>query len=276
MNKILVPCDFSETSENALVYATELAKYLSASLVLLHIDQIPVMSSEFGMTPYTVADTAGDSREMLQKIADKIRTREPSISGVEFFSEIGNATESIHEFTKTHSVDLIVMGISGHGSKFMKNLFGSTAVAVSKRVEIPAIIVPPGVKYKKIQNIAYACDYNPEIEQSTTLTQVKYINTLLDADLQILHVIPEGHNLDAKESEVDCFVEQKLENATHKTYIIAENNVSEGLLFFISHHEIDMIIIEPKRHTFMHNLFYQSITNEMAFFSPVPVLTIHG
>lgn len=276
MNKILVPCDFSETSDNALEYAIELAKYLSSGLILLHIDQIPVMSSEFGMTPYTIADTAGDSEQTLQKMAERIRRDEPLITSVDYFSEIGNATESIHEFTKTHQADLIVMGISGHGSKFMKSLFGSTAVAVSKRVEIPAIIIPPGVKYKRIQNIAYACDYNAEIEESTALVQVKYINTLLDANLQILHVIPEGHDLDAKESEVDCFVEQKLENATHKTYIIAENNVSEGLLFFISHHDIDMIIIEPKKHTFIHNLFYQSITNEMAFFSPVPVLTIHG
>lgn len=276
MNKILVPCDFSETSDNALEYAIELAKYLSSSLVLLHIDQIPVMSSEFGMTPYTIADTSDDSKQILQKMADRIRLEEPSIASVDCFSEIGNATESIHEFTTTHQVDLVVMGISGHGSKFMKNLFGSTAVAVSKRVQIPAIIVPPGVKYKKIQNIAYACDYTTEIEKSTSLVQVKYINTLLDANLQILHVVPEGHDLDAKESEVDCFVEQKLENASHKTYIISENNVSEGLLFFISHHDIDMVIIEPKKHTFIHNLFYQSITSEVAFFSPVPVLTIHG
>lgn len=276
MNKILIPCDFSETSENALNYAVELAKYFSSNLVLLHIDQIPVMSSEFGMSSYSLTETITDSRGILQKMAEKLRLEEPLIQSIECYTETGSPTEAIHEYTRTHNVDVIVMGISGHGSKFMKNLFGSTAVAVSKRVEIPAIIVPPGVKYKKIQNIAYACDYDTDIESNTALVQVKYINTLLGSDLQILHVIPEGHDLDSKESEVDNFVEHKLENATHKTYIIAENNVSEGLLFFIKNHDIDLIIIEPKKHTFFHNLFYQSITNEVAFFSPVPVLTIHG
>jgi len=276
MNKILVPCDFSEISENALEYAVELAKFFSSGLVLLHIDQIPVMSSEFGMTAYNLTDIVTDNKELLHKKAEKLRLDQPSIASITCLCETGNPTDIINDCVDNHNIDCVVMGISGHGSKFMKNVFGSTAVAVSKKVMIPTIIVPPGVKYKKVQNIAYACDYDAQIESNSSLVQVKYINTLLGSNLQILHVIPENHELNNKESEVDNFVEHKLENATHKTYIIAENNVSEALLFFISHHDIDMIIIEPKKHGFLHNVFYQSITSEVAFFSPVPVLTIHG
>ncbi len=276
MNKILVPCDFSEISENALEYGVELAKYFSSGLVLLHIDQIPVMSSEFGMSAYNLTDVISDNKEILQKKAEKLALEEPLIAHIDYFSETGNPVDIIDEYVNEHGIDMVVMGISGHGSKFMKNVFGSTAVAVSRKVNVPTIIVPPGVKYQKIQNIAYACDYDPKIESNSSLVQVKYINTLLGSDLQILHVIPENHELNNTESEIDNFVEHKFENATHKTYIIAENNVSEGLLFFIDHHDIDMIIIEPKKHTFLHNLFYQSTTSEIAFFSPVPVLTIHG
>ena len=54
MNTILVPIDFSDTSENALNYAAGLANYLSASLVLLHVDTIPVYNNEYELVTYTV------------------------------------------------------------------------------------------------------------------------------------------------------------------------------------------------------------------------------
>ena len=49
-----------------------------------------------------------------------------------------------------------------------------------------------------------------------------------------------------------------------------------GILDFVKFHQIDMIIVEPKKHSIFHALFYPSITNELAFKSPVPVLTIHS
>ena len=276
MNKILVPCDFSETSENALNYAVELAKYFSSSLALLTVNQVPVMNAEFGLSAYPINDSTKDSLEYLKEMATRIKKREPLITDIDCYCEIGNATDVIIEYTKKLNVDLTVMGISGHGNKVMKNLFGSTAVSVSKRIELPLIIVPPDMKYKKIMNVAYACDYDKEIEQNSALIQIKYINTLLGSSLHILHVIPEGHDLDSDEAEVDTYVEHKMINSVHKTFVITDNDVSEGLIFFIKNHDIDMIILEPKKHSIFHNLFYPSITSEVAFNSPIPVLTIHG
>ncbi|MBI3520229.1 MAG: universal stress protein [Bacteroidetes bacterium] len=276
MNKILIPCDFSDTSENALNYAVELAKYLNYDLVLLHVNQIPAMNSEFGITSYEIADAIPNSQESLKELADKILQNEPLISGVTYYSEIGNATDTIIDYAKRNDIAIIVMGISGHGNKLMKAFLGSTAVNVSKKTETPLIIVPPDVKYKKNQNIAYACDYDEHIESNLSLIQVRYINMLLGANLHVLHVVPENHHLNTKESHLDSYVEHSLENAAHKTYIITDNNVSEGLLSFIENHDIDLIVIEPKKHSIFHNIFYPSVTNEVAFFSPVPVLTIHG
>ena len=47
MSTILVPVDFSETSDNATKYAIELANHLSANLTLLHVDSIPLVNNEF-------------------------------------------------------------------------------------------------------------------------------------------------------------------------------------------------------------------------------------
>jgi nucleotide-binding universal stress UspA family protein len=234
------------------------------------------MSSEFGLSDYSIAEAYNDHKNAMKAMAEDIKRREPLIEEIEYYCEMGNATDVIIEFSKAHQIDLIISGIGGHGNAFMKNIIGSTSVAVARHIDTPLIIVPPHAAYKKIVNIAYACDYTKHLLNSASLIKVKFINTLFDATLHILHVIPEHHALNASESKIDNYVEQNLEQVTHKTYIISENTVADGLLNFINHHEIDMVIIEPKKHSILHNMFTFSTTNAIAFYSPVPVLTIHG
>src|SRR4051812_33456400 len=157
MKKILVPCDFSDASENTLSYAVEMAQSLSAGLVLLHINQIPVMSPEMGMAPFSLADANTDSLDTLKNLAQKIKITHPEIGPIDYYSEVGNVSDVIEDFDKKLSVDLIVMGVTGHGSSLAKTLLGSSSVSVAKDTQTPVLIVPPESKFKKIARIAYAC-----------------------------------------------------------------------------------------------------------------------
>ena len=276
MAKLLVPTDFSEASENATNYAIEMANALSAEIVLLHVNQIPVSVSEFGITAYDVSEMKTESLVTLKGLAEKIKKSYPYISKVEYYAEIGNSADVILEYAKKTNFEFVIMGNNGHGNNFIKNIVGSTSVSVSKKIEAPLIIVPPHVKYKKIESLAYASVYDEDIETNTALSKVRDLNLLFNSTLSVLHVIPENHSLNETESFADNFVESKLSKTEHQTYIITENKVSVGILDFVKYHQIDMIIVEPKKHSIFHALFYPSITNELAFKSPVPVLTIHS
>ena len=276
MTKLLIPTDFSEASENATNYAIEMANALSAEIVILHVNQIPVSVSEFGITAYDVSEMKTESLVTLKALAEKIKKSYPHISKVEYYAEIGNSADVILEYAKNKNFEFVIMGNNGHGSNFIKNIIGSTSVSVSKKIEVPLIIVPPHVKYKKIENLAYASVYDEDIETNTALIKVRDLNLQFNSTLSVLHVIPENHSLNETESFADNFVESKLAKTEHQTYIITENKVSVGILDFVKFHQIDMIIVEPKKHSIFHALFYPSITNELAFKSPVPVLTIHS
>ncbi|MES2679707.1 MAG: universal stress protein [Bacteroidota bacterium] len=276
MKKILIPCDFSDTSESALKYAVAFAKYFSADMVLLHVEMVPVVSPEMNITPYAFGDMREDSLNALKNLSDKIKITEAFNGRIDYFSEMGHTPDIITEQVEKLNIDLVIMGISGHGSSFMKNLVGSASVDVSKKITAPLIIVPPGTVFKKVQNVAYACDYNPELILSTSLLTVKYLSTAFNAMLNIVHVVPENHELTAEEAGLDNYIERKLENSEHRTFIVNEKNTAHGILSFITQHNIDMIIIEPKKHSLFHKLFSGSTTNQIAFNSPVPVLTIHG
>lgn len=276
MAKLLIPTDFSEASENATNYAIEMANALSAEIVLLHVNQIPVSVSEFGITAYDVSEMKTESLVTLKGLSEKIKKSYPHISKIEYYAEIGNSADVILEYAKNKNFEFVIMGNNGHGSNFIKNIIGSTSVSVSKKIEVPLIIVPPHVKYKKIENLAYASVYDEDIETNTALIKVRDLNLQFNSTLSVLHVIPENHSLNETESFADNFVESKLAKTEHQTYIITENKVSVGILDFVKFHQIDMIIVEPKKHSIFHALFYPSITNELAFKSPVPVLTIHS
>jgi nucleotide-binding universal stress UspA family protein len=274
LKKILVPCDFSDISENALDYALNLCIEFSSELVLLHVNQYPVMNPEVGLSAYTYQDAKKDSLEGLDKIANRIRSSHPSIR-VSCFAEMGDITEEIMKYSKTSHADLIVVGISGHGNSFMKNIIGSNAVSVSKKSEKAVLIIPPKAEYKKPHSIAFACNYGEGDESNPVLLKAKDFCSLFKADLHILHIISEKHPVKHTEVIIDTYEEHKLENSPHRTFVMSEKNASQGILHILNNKLADMIIIEPKKHSLFHNLFYQSVTNEVAFKSPVPVLALH-
>jgi nucleotide-binding universal stress UspA family protein len=198
------------------------------------------------------------------------------IGEVTYHSEAGDLKTTTEEYIANKNIDMIVMGITGHETKIGQVLFGSNAVSIARKSNIPIFIIPKNYHYKEIKNIAYANEYDSRIKEQTGLVKIKSINAMFNANLSVLHVIPENHLINQTESESDIFVEEKLETVNHKTFILTDNDVSTALLDFIKAHDVDLIIIEQKEHSFLHNLFSSSATKEVAFNSPIPVLTIHS
>ncbi len=276
MNTILVPIDFSDTSDNALSYAVNLANYLSADVVLLHVNSIPLYNNEYNVVSYSINESIATSLDLLKEKAIKLKKDNLLIGDVSYYAEAGDLKTTISDFISLKNVDLVVMGITGHETKIGQVLFGSNAVSVSRESIVPVFIIPKNYQYKNIENIAYASEYDVNIKEQMGLVQIKSINAMFNANLSVLHVIPDNHLMNQSESETDLYVEKKLENVNHKTYILTENKVSTALLDFINEHEIDLIIIEQKEHSLFHKLFYPSATKEVAFNSPIPVLTIQS
>lgn len=142
VNKILCPLDFSENSMEALDNAIEMARQLSAKLILAHvITPIPVVPtpshpSEFDISSY---------REMLKDTADKnmdsiVKDKIPS--GVEFEKIIssGDPAQEIDKIAQNEDVDLLI--ISTHGRSGLKHLiFGSVAEKIIRHTPCPVLTI---------------------------------------------------------------------------------------------------------------------------------------
>jgi nucleotide-binding universal stress UspA family protein len=139
--KILVPVDFSEHSQNALVNAKEIAKSYEAKIHLLHIIEETIhpayslsgKSSIFDIVPNIKEDCEKRLKKMIsEKIGDEVKTEIHIVSG--------QAANEIINFAKNNSMDLIV--IATHGLTGLEHLLlGSTTEKVVRMASCPVFTI---------------------------------------------------------------------------------------------------------------------------------------
>jgi universal stress protein A len=137
LRKILVPHDFSETSEAAVRYAIALAHNFGAQLHLLHVGDKArfEMATEF---PLGLDGTLEDAvRERLVKI---LTPREQIDFKPVFEFKSGSPAAEIAKYAKETEIDLIVMGTHGRG--FVAHaMLGSVAEKVVRTAPCPVLTV---------------------------------------------------------------------------------------------------------------------------------------
>ncbi|GIV29477.1 MAG: hypothetical protein KatS3mg028_0543 [Bacteroidia bacterium] len=268
IRKILVGVDFSEYSRTTTKYATQLANKLGADVTLIHTYTLPLVNFETGYIP-PIEDIQKEAEAEMNALLN-------SFSGYRYNTVIkmGFASEVISEYAAEHNFDLIILGIAGHGF-VKKHLIGSTAYQVSKESKIPVLIVPKDAEYKPIEKIAFACDFHKDLHRTELYLKVKNIVQYLGSNLEIISVVSDDKSVDTKFAEEYLYFEKKMEDIPHEHYFVTHDKAAEGILEFIKARKSDWLIISPLKHTIFEKLFKESVTKEIVFHSPIPVLTIH-
>jgi nucleotide-binding universal stress UspA family protein len=143
IRKILAAIDFSPCSERAAEYAVELAGPLGATVTLLHVYSVPVVSPFPGATPLYVASpaTMAEVASVVMQQLDELRSRihRPEI-GIAIHALEGSPKELIPRFADERDFDLIVVGT--HGRTGVRHLLiGSVAEAVVRHALRPVLTV---------------------------------------------------------------------------------------------------------------------------------------
>lgn len=135
-NRILVPTDFSETSQAAVSQAVDLARTFQAGLILLHVGEAATeVATEFPLG--LDASLVDAERERLLRII-------PSAAQVQLRSELvmtsGSPAAEIVRCAQEREVDLIVMGTHGRGG-VSHLLLGSVAESVIRTAPCPVLVI---------------------------------------------------------------------------------------------------------------------------------------
>jgi nucleotide-binding universal stress UspA family protein len=139
LKSILVPLDFSKTSQKALVYAFKFAEQFGAKLTLLAVVE-PFVSPDFAafplvMEPEKVMSATKDRLDTLIKKAGL-----PARLIEKTLVRHGSPFLEITEAARTLKVDMII--ITTHGHSGLKHiLMGSTAERVVRHAPCPVLVV---------------------------------------------------------------------------------------------------------------------------------------
>lgn len=139
--RILVPTDFSDTSERAIEYAKSIASQFQSQLFLAHINQ-PLNP----ITPPEAIwiDTEGIREQLEQQLEQRGAALRSEGFRAKALSVTGAIRNEILSLVSENNIDLIVMGTHGR-SGLDRVLFGSDTEAVLRKVSCPVLVVGPEV-----------------------------------------------------------------------------------------------------------------------------------
>jgi nucleotide-binding universal stress UspA family protein len=261
MKDIIIPVDFSETSLNAARYAAAMLSGKPDTHVILY--------NMF--TDENESDTAGQyleslKTEMLQKgVANNI----------ECVKEYGeDLIDCLGRLAYQKNAELIVMGINE--KEEWKQLFTrSNTIKMAEQNVCPVMIIPPAARYEGIKNIALTSDFK-EVETTVPVLAIKTILEMFNASLHIVNVDNEHYVALTEEYLAERGKMQKLfAEFNPEFYFIGMNDFYEAVEQFSKDRNIDLLIVIPKNHSFVENLFSTSHTKKLAYHSSVPLLAAH-
>ena len=151
MKTILAPIDFSTATEGVIEAACTLAHVTQNRVLLLHIVQPPVLTSDYGLAMENFQEAVDiserHSTKRLAEIMIDLRTRHPEVT-VETRQVNGAPILEILDAAQNNDAAYIIMGSHGHNA-FYDLIVGTTTHGVLRKATCPVVIVPPPQRAKK-------------------------------------------------------------------------------------------------------------------------------
>ena len=265
--KILFPTDFTTQSVRALKETIELNQQLGFEVIIFHSYS----------RPYTEGFDQKGQLDKVEKDADKsfdkITKEIPELQSQQhsFRKILGDTIDSVVELVEKEAIDLIVM--STKGAAGLGELFGTKTAKIIKSVAVPVIVIPADSSLMPIGKLGLACDYSHETPQGK-LDFLTHLAAVIKPDLELITLNRDEKTMTKQEQKNRESLVGAMEKLAHKSSFIEHDDVKWGLIEYAESNELDMIAVIPKSYTYIERVFHESLTQKMAFHSPIPVLVL--
>jgi nucleotide-binding universal stress UspA family protein len=274
MRTIVIPTDFSPVSTNAMNYAVDMALSINASILLLHVYQIPVTMTDVPVVMVSAEELKKNSDEKLNNLKDAIHHITSGKLKIYTESRLGNVVDELEELCSKIDPFAVVMGTKG-ASGIERVLFGSVTLSVIKHLAAPVICVPPGKEYGKgIKKIGFACDFDEVVATTPTGKIIELVKTF-NANLHVLNVQYKEGQLKPEATEQSLLLDTMLAEVKPVYHFIRHKDIEDGINEFAETNNLDLIIAIPKKHKLLQGIFRPSSTRQLVFESHVPVMCVH-
>jgi len=277
LKRILVPHDLGDTSNEAMKYATALARMFGATLDVLHVShRIGAVPTElpFELDPGIEATM----RERLRKFT----SHDKATPDQELHVRFGTPHEEIIRFAEARQTDLIVMGTHGRGV-VAHALMGSVAERVVRSAPCPIVTVRNRPLEFDTPNILVATDFG--IASDTALTYGRTLAQTFGGRLELLHVmenpflramVADPHTLEvaARRQLSERLTATDLQTLGASASLEVSDDPAAAIVDYAKRARIDFIVMGTHGRQSMERLFIGSVAEHVVRHASCPVLTV--
>ncbi|WP_412850758.1 universal stress protein [Chryseobacterium sp. PMSZPI] len=281
MRTILIPVDFTSTTENAVRIASEWAKqYEYQHIILLktagdsEFAYLHIAEGHSFVNEENVNDLLHRTESLLNHLSSIITEKFPDIKVSKVLSDWA-LTRSVNEVLKNQpAIELLVLGSDDQTSS-NESFVSDNIVSIARTSPVKTLIVPNSYRYKAIKNIFIPCD----LKGITKLERLFHHKSLIqkqDVRLLFLNInTHEGDDTgDHKKEELETYIHQHLTDIPSSVYYSHDKNIINGILTFAMTHATDLIIALPGKHSFLYYMASMSISEGIYQNTNQPVLIL--
>lgn len=278
MKTLLVPVDFSESTENVI-------KYVAGFSCDAHVERIILLRSYY-VSMYAQllpsadfvqlsADDINAERQKveasLQRLSKELyRKCMPAIKIDTALSDLP-LVRAIHNVIADEKPSMVLIG-SDQLPYENDSYIGEQIIAIAKTSPVPVLIVPGHVHYQKIEHALVPCDFGA-ISRLSALQGFRDPKKWLHPQLMVLNIdSKQKHQED--DQRLAAGLVSLLEGYDFKVYHLEDKDIVHGIFSFAREHNPQMIVALPGKYSFFYNLTHRSITKALALNARRPVLIL--
>lgn len=275
MKKFLVPTDFSDTSKNAAKFAAQaVAGVKDANIILYNVSDKIAAGSDGSLLTETDSDRQLILGNALQQLKEEIQPFAGNTQIDCVLEEGSSLVDNMERYVRHYDIDMVIMGITG-ATRLEQIFIGSNTLNMVNTGLCPVLIIPPGASFRQIKNVVLASDLK-DVATTTPIAPIKSVLNIFQPTLHIVNVDPEHYVAVTDEYKAEINVlEKMLADYKPEFFFIRQYDFQEAISQYAQDKNIDLIIIVPKKNSFLGGLFKTSHTKKLAYHSHIPIVAIH-
>ncbi|MEP7144781.1 MAG: universal stress protein [Ferruginibacter sp.] len=273
MKIIVVPVDFSPTATNAAEFAGNLAAFYGAAIWLYHAYQIPIALSEFASPVVDIAEMQKAAELEIDLLKKNTQSKLSRAININTKTEMNVLQLGLTNFCDELKPDMVVMGLSGKNT-LARLIVGSNTIKTVYDLTYPILVVPPKAEFIPVRKIGFACEYR-QVEKTTPVALLKKIVTDFHAELHVMNVDHHHRITDSDKEHERFLINGLLHDIKAEFHSIEAAEITDGINWFIDRSKLDWLVVIPKKHKLLENIFRRSHTRELVYHTHIPVLCIH-
>lgn len=281
MKTLLIPVDFTNSSNEAINFAAQWAKkYLYERIILLRsfyssMYENMIMAADFSNVNKEYLNRKRDNeKEILNELCKDLDKKTGDGITVQTAVTELPLVRSIIEVIKNEKPQMILLG-SDPSLANNESFVAGNVIAIARLSPVRVLIVPHQYHYQEIKKALVPVDFKT-VHSLHKIDSLRTNPRWHDVELMALNVDGEQRNLnpDEKFKESEINLHEYLKNFKHNIYYENDKNVINGILNWNKFNEVQLMIALPGVHSFLYSLTHKSVSEALYRKCRVPVMIL--